>query len=102
MPLLDEVISGIEHKVQLLLKKIIALEQSRSLLIEENNKLKAALEAYESGGINVPTMPKVPIQQEEDKKVEVSAEMMQKMKQDIEQYIVEIDKYIEILNNKQN
>lgn len=91
-------LENIEQKVRLLAEAITALRQQNVLLSNENNKLKADLEAqHERIGELTERLTNSQLalagQRGDD------SESNQKLRKQIDQYITEIDKCIEWLQN---
>jgi len=91
-------LENIEQKVRLLAEAITALRQQNALLSNENNKLKADLEAqHERIGELTERLTNSQLalagQRGDD------SESNQKLRKQIDQYINEIDKCIEWLQN---
>lgn len=91
-------LDSIEQKVKLLLDAMTALRQQNASLLQENNKLKAELEAQHER-IGELTERLTNSQQALAGQRGDDSENTQKLRKQIDQYIQEIDKCIEWLQN---
>jgi regulator of replication initiation timing len=95
---LTQQLDNIEQKVKLLLDAMNALRQQNASLLQENNKLKADLEAQHER-IGELTERLTNSQQALAGQRGDDSENTQKLRKQIDQYIQEIDKCIEWLQN---
>jgi regulator of replication initiation timing len=95
---MNQQLDNIEQKVRLLAEAITALRQQNTLLSNENNKLKADLEAQHER-IGELTERLTNSQQALAGQRGDDSESNQKLRKQIDQYINEIDKCIEWLQN---
>ncbi len=91
-------LDNIEHKVKQLLDAMTALRQQNASLLQENNKLKADLEAQHER-IGELTERLTNSQQALAGQRGDDSENTQKLRKQIDQYIQEIDKCIEWLQS---
>jgi regulator of replication initiation timing len=91
-------LDSIEQKVKLLLEAMTALRQQNASLLQENNKLKAELETQHER-IGELTERLTNSQQALVGQRGDDSESNQKLRKQIDQYINEIDKCIEWLQN---
>ena len=98
MQTLADKLSNIELKVRQLALKLERLKNENNTLVNENENLKAELNKKDS---NVSLMQDqvAKAQNVLDKRRESDPEHSIKLRKDIEQYINEVDKCIEWLNN---
>lgn len=98
MTLLTQQLENIEQKVQQLVEAIAALRQQNAVLSKENIKVKAELEAQQER-IGELTERLTNSQQALVGQRGDDSESNQKLRKQIDQYIKEIDKCIEWLQN---
>lgn len=95
---MDQQLENIEQKVRQLAEAITALRQQNATLLKENNKLKAELETQHER-IGELTERLTNSQQALAGQRGDDSESNQKLRKQIDQYISEIDKCIEWLQN---
>lgn len=87
-------VDGIEEKVQQLAQKVEYLRKENMMLIEENVKLRQVAEKIKTGSIAQGQKTRG-----EDVKEEGSVDSQEQIRSQLEDYVAEIDKCIELINN---
>lgn len=95
---LSEKLGNVELKVRQLALKLDRLQNENSSLLEENNQLKNSITANNNRVIEL-EQKLLGSQQVLEKKRNDGPESSKKLRKDIEQYIQEVDKCIEWLQN---
>jgi len=95
----SEQIGSIERKLHVVAKKMVDLRKENALLSEEIKRLKAQKE-IETVAVKPVLNIAVPKKEDEEKRIEMSTALMQKLKKDFIQYISEIDNCIKDPNNR--
>ena len=88
-------LQSLEEKMVQLAQKMEYLKKENIILIEENVKLKKDLEKYRTGG----EIQKEELVQEQEENDKMNKKQSEQLRRDLDKYIVEIDKCIELINN---
>ena len=88
-------LNRLEDKIKQMSQKIEYLRKENIMLIEENVKLKQDIEKQRGGSMVSPE--KVVFRTKEN--IDVNNQNSEQLKRDLDKYIVEIDKCIELINN---
>ncbi len=86
----------LEEKITQLIQKIEYLRKENIMLIEENVKLKQELEKNKSGSAG---NQRGRVGENNEGELGATKVQAEKMKRDLEKYIVEVDKCIELINH---